>query len=868
MNWEFTWQALPYAVALSITLIALIIAATRRKSPGGLYLIGFLFAVAIWVGAAMLENGIFDPTQKLFWARVRYIGIMSVPVFWFAFAVNYTNRSNRLPLYGVIILFLVPAFVLFLIWSDTLASFIFQNIHELNIATEGLLNIEFATGFWISQIYNTGLIILGSLWLLLALPRASSVYRGQSLTLLLAALLPWIANIVDYFAYPQFLPIPTTAFGFALGGLCLVYGIFRFRVLDITPIARTNIIESMTDAVFVTDQKHRVVDVNVAGANLVFSTPETLIGTELGTVFETQLNITNVLTEGVFKSGLLAVGDTPNTQYFETTYSPLRSQSNEVSGYYLILHDVTARKLAEDEILHAKKEVEEANEAKTQFLATISHEIRTPLNAVLGLTDLILLDDNLTNDQRHSLEQVRTSGDMLVKMLNDLLDLSKIDAGKLGLEKITFNLHDLAANTVELFAPRAIIKALDIRCEIDPGVPELVTGDPTRLRQILFNLLSNAIKFTERGSVVLQVEGGDVIDDVQKVTLSVTDTGIGIPKDKQDAIFEPFQQETLSTARKYGGTGLGLAIAMRLTELMGPGLKIRSKVGRGTKFFFDVDFGFPGEEKSPLGNLILGQAHFDLLREDTPLRILVAEDDPINQMVLRQLLERRNHKITIVDNGQSAVSLSKHEQFDLILMDLQMPELNGLEATLAIREYEQKTGEHLPIVALTANATAEDRRMCLAAGMDSHLTKPIEVDALYATIAALIHSTQKDTSDLLLDQENAVSMFDFDEVTERCGGDKDLAIELLQMFHDSWPESLDTIEAAIADQDADLLERTAHTLKGTASTLSAGEVSKIAYDLQVAGKNADFETSRTLTQKLARALKRVDSHLAEFVLLS
>ncbi len=868
MTWEFTWQALPYAVALTITFIALVVAATRRKSPGGWYLVGFLFAVSIWVGAAMLENGILDPVQKLFWARVRYIGIMSVPVFWFAFAVNYTNRSNRLPLFGVLILFLVPAFVLFLIWSDTLASFIFQNINDLNIATEGLLNIEFATGFWISQIYNTGLIILGSLWLLLALPRASSVYRGQSLTLLLAALLPWIANIVDYFTYPQLIPIPITSFGFALGGLCLVYGIFRFRVLDITPIARTNIIESMSDAVFVTDQKHRVVDVNVAAANLVFSNAEALIGNELRSVFEDQLGIHDVLSEDVFQSGLLAVGEAPYTQYFETTYSPLHAQNEDVSGYYLILHDVTARKLAEDEILHAKQEVEEANEAKTQFLATISHEIRTPLNAVLGLTDLILLDDNLTNDQRHSLEQVRTSGDMLVKMLNDLLDLSKIDAGKLGLETITFNLHDLAANTVELFAPRAIIKALDIRCEIDPGVPELVTGDPTRLRQILFNLLSNAIKFTERGSVVLQVEGGDIVDDLQKVTLSVTDTGIGIPKDKQDAIFEPFQQETLSTARKYGGTGLGLAIAMRLTELMGSGLKIRSKVGRGTKFYFEVDFGLPGEEKSPLSNLILGQAHFDLLREDTPLRILVAEDDPINQMVLRQLLERRSHKITIVDNGQSAVSLSKHEQFDLILMDLQMPELNGLQATRAIREYEQSTGEHLPIVALTANATAEDRRRCLAAGMDSHLTKPIEVDALYATIAALIHSTQKDTSELLIDQEDAVSMFDFDEVTERCGGDKELAIELLQMFHDSWPESLDTIEAAIADQDADLLERTAHTLKGTASTLSAGEVSKIAYDLQVAGKNADFDASRTLTQKLARALKRVDSHLAEFVLLS
>lgn len=534
------------------------------------------------------------------------------------------------------------------------------------------------------------------------------------------------------------------------------------------------------------------------------------------------------------------------------------------------LADIGERKRLEAEGEQAREQAEQASRAKSEFLANISHEVRTPLNALMGLTQL-LMDSPLNPEQKNWLELMDSSAHALLALLNDVLDLSRIEAGKLSIERVHFDLHQVLQDVGALYTEQARAKPLTLSLAMLPDLPARMQGDPGRLRQVLVNLLSNALKFTPRGGRI-EVRA-DVVETgagLRQLRLAVQDSGVGISPRQQTTIFDAFTQADASTARRYGGSGLGLAICSRLVRLMGGQIELQSALGQGSTFTVTLPLGerapasSPGPLSAPaeLGELAQAGQRF------AGLCALVAEDHPVNELLMTQLLQRLGCTVRHARDGHQTVEQWAQGGVDIVLMDVQMPGSNGLEATRLIREQELRRGlPHTPIVAVTANAMSGDREACLAAGMDGYTAKPVSPQALIRAMDEALLRAAGQPARAAAPAEPPVAprtttpavagSLDIGKLRRRLDGDEHTLRQLAQAMRTDLAERMAQLSLALQRQDADHAIAHAHGLKGSLGSMTAERAARLAKGLELAALSRDwslFERALPLMQAEAEAL--------------
>jgi PAS domain S-box-containing protein len=548
--------------------------------------------------------------------------------------------------------------------------------------------------------------------------------------------------------------------------------------------------------------------------------------------------------------------------------------------------EAEAARLQSEEVLRqANIDLERANRAKSEFLATMSHEIRTPLNGVIGLTDL-LRRSSLTSQQQEYVHAIQASGDALLSLINDILDLSKIEAGQMVLELQPLDPRQLVGDVVAVFLAQARAKGLHLSAKVDPAVPPLLVGDPVRLRQVLLNLVSNAVKFTgqengigpgradgSHGEVAIVMALAEENAEGALLWIGVRDSGIGIAPETQAALFEPFTQADASTTRRYGGTGLGLAIARRLVEAMGGTIGVESAPGKGSTFWLTLRLAraTTADAPTPL------PAPSDLATGARARgRVLVAEDNAVNRLVAVGQLESLGCAVETVEDGRQAVEAVRQGHYDLVLMDCHMPEMDGFSATRAIRDAEAAEGRvRTPIVALTADALAGDREKSLAAGMDDHLTKPVTLERLDAILGrrmtrrpvvgpakdcaadpALDAPDPTEDTDMALDLSVLAALQELERQNQ-----SGLLAQVIHLFLQDAPGQLAVLQEAAGRGDAPRVEEAAHRLKGSARQLGAMRMSQLCAALQQTSHRADLGQAAAQVEELQREFVRVRTAL-------
>ncbi len=756
------------------------------------------------------------------------------------------------------------------------------------------------------------------------------------------------------------------------------------------------LMRNIPDAVYFKDRDSRFIRISQAQADTFgLDSPEEAIGKTDADMFSGEHAQQALEDERrIMETGVPLVAqleketwDDREDSWVSTTKMPWTDKSGNICGTFGISRDVTKLKQMQDELSKAKDAAEDANRAKSEFLANMSHEIRTPMNGVIGMTEL-LLNTNLTPEQREYQKLVQSSAEALLALLNDILDFSKIEAGKLELDHAPMKLRDTLGLTLHTLAARAAEKGVELAVHILPEVPDHLIGDAGRLRQVVVNLVGNAIKFTSEGEIVVEVTPKKTTDSQATLHVAVRDTGIGITPEQQTKIFDSFTQADTSTTRQYGGTGLGLAIASQLVQLMGGHISVESEPGKGSTFHFAVTFEraieVSDERKARLATLhrlpvlvvddnstnrlicqelldswgmkpttvaggeealqelqrataagksyrlalvdvmMPGMDGFELVRrlrqlqacegleiimlssanrtEDTglakqlgvakcmtkpvtqsnllngittamgraqvdetpddsfittrsavfvPRNILLAEDGMVNRQVAVRLLEKRGHHVTEVEDGQQAVETFRKGSFDLILMDVQMPVLDGFAATAAIRKMESGSGSRIPIIAMTAHAMKADRERCLAAGMDDYVAKPFRPRELFATVESThTGSDEEETANSVIvpwkPETNTTAAkdttaYDYRQALENVGGSEVLLRDMIDLFATEGPKQMAEIEAAYAAGNHEALMRAAHTFKSSVALFAADAATAAAKRIEYMGRERNLQ---------------------------
>jgi PAS domain S-box-containing protein len=597
------WQATPYVLPLLMTaLIAgglAIYSWRRRPAPGATPFFAMMLAVAEWTCGYAFELSSADLDSIVFWAKLEYLGIVIGPVAALVLALEYTGNENWLTRRGRVLLAVVPFLTVALVWTNELHHLIWQTV-EIDTSTGvALLDVEYGVWFVIHAAYSYLVMIFGILLVILAFIRSPRPYRSQAAVLALSGVVPLAGNAIYVLKLSPFPNLDLTPFAFTLAGLLWAWGLFHFQLLNIVPVARDAVIESMSDAVLVIDGDNRIVDLNPAAAAILRRPASEVIGQPAVTILadrqdliERYYDIAEAQTE------ITSIYDPQ--RFFDLRISPLYDRHHRMTGRLIVLRDISDRKQIEAALYQAKEQAEIASKSKSTFLANMSHELRTPLTSIIGYSDLlkVMAESHGYDEIIPDLERIGAAGGHLLALINDILDLSKIEAGKLDLFLENFNLPALVnyvATTVRPLVEQNR-NTLAVDCSEDIGS---MHADLTRVRQILFNLLSNAAKFTNSGAITLRVysEFRALTSELPEsetqssklrtqnwVVFEITDTGIGMTQEQLDGLFKEFMQADASTTRKYGGTGLGLALSQRFCQMMGGSIAATSQLGQGSTF--------------------------------------------------------------------------------------------------------------------------------------------------------------------------------------------------------------------------------------------------------------------------------------------
>lgn len=861
---HFPWPIalLVFAVCFNLGLIVLIRSRTSVATTNPFSLA--LLLGALWAGNYAVDLGTSDLATKVWLLRSRFLVVSFYSLVWFEMIYRFTLGKKCLTGRKLALALIVPVLTVVFAWLPTTASY--QPLMHSDFRVEasgGIFLLLFTFGPWALVVVAYAVAFLGTAMAVLWRTRLDTPWEHEArVIIIVACLLPLLFNALHVLGL---LPTPGLNYGpifmpFTSG--LIAFALLRGRFFNLAPVARATLIENLEEQLVVLDAMDRVIDLNRAASTALGVPAARALGQSAATVLAPWPEVAGLLRQReVHKTDVTVAQLT-----CEVTLVPVADRRNRVQARILILRDVTQRRRDEEELRRAKIAAETADRAKSEFLANMSHEIRTPMNAIIGMSSL-LVDHPLPPEQHQYVETIRSSAVALLGVINDVLDFSKIESGRLELESLPFDLRECVEQVIDLFTSDCAERGIELGLFWDPGVPVWMVGDRTRLRQVLVNLVSNATKFTERGGITVAVSAAPA-GSGQRLTFVVEDSGIGIPADRMDRLFKSFSQVDASTTRRYGGTGLGLVISQRLVELMGGRIGVTSETGRGSRFDFSIPAEVADTERNRAESAISSGLHsrrvlvvddnsvsrrvlerqlgswgltvtsaesgpeaiqrfeagegFDLMLLDRdmpdmpglpmidalaarpatkvppvilliprsssselsracivthlskpvrprdlyaavvavldrqaikapvteppvspfdrdfarrhPLRVLVAEDNFVNRKVILTMLERLGYAAEAVTNGREVLHRLARQPWDLVLMDIQMPEMDGLEATRRIRAVAPDDSPPY-ILALTANAQKEDQLACLAAGMQDYLSKPVQTEPLIAAMA-------------------------------------------------------------------------------------------------------------------------------------